>query len=173
MARPRKYTKKALSAAVDEYFDSISREVPVTEQVDSGQRDERGHVIYEAVPVKNRRGEEMMRLEYLIPPTVGGLCEHLGIHRSTWAAWCDGERFPEFADTTTRARGRMRAWLEEQLLTRKDVKGIIFDLQNNYGLSEKREIELGSRAAKAVTAGGTLSERKAALDELLREFSEQ
>lgn len=170
MARPKKYTALALKRAVDAYFNGISREVVVTEQVDSGQRDERGHVIYVPVAVKNRLGEEMRHVEYLVPPTVGGLCEHLGIHRSTWADWCDAKRFPEFADTTTRARGRMRAYLEEQLLVRKDVKGIIFDLQNNYGMSEKREIELGSSAA-AVVAAGTLSERKAALDELLREFT--
>lgn len=160
-----------LRKAVNAYFDSISRIVPVLEKVDSGKLDDHGHVIYDMIPVKNRLGEEMTRLEYLVPPTVGGLCEYLGIHRSTWADWCDSTRFPEFSDTTSRARGRMRAWLEEQLLTRKDVKGIVFDLQNNYGYSEKREVELGSRAAKAA-AGVPLSERKTMLDALLREFTD-
>ena len=160
MSRPRKYTPNTLKKAVNGYFDSISRLVPLTEKKNTGRKDGDGHVIYEEVPV-------------LVPPTVGGLCEHLGIHRSTWADYCDAQLHPEFSDTTTHARGRMRAWLEEQLLTRKDVKGIVFDLQNNYGYHDKKEIELGGRAAKAVTAASMpLEERQSVLEELMREFSE-
>ena len=77
--------------------------------------------------------------EYLVVPSVGGLCEFLGIHRSTWAEYCSQE---EFSDTTTRVQGRLRAWREEQLLTRKDVKGIIFDLENNYGYKEHRDVRI-------------------------------
>lgn len=173
MSRPRKYTPNTLKKAVNGYFDSISRLVPLTEKKSTGRKDSDGHVIYEEVPVLNRLGVQAMVLEYLVPPTVGGLCEHLGIHRSTWADYCDAELHPEFSDTTTHARGRMRAWLEEQLLTRKDVKGIVFDLQNNYGYHDKKEIELGGRAAKAVTAACMpLEERQSVLEELMREFSE-
>lgn len=114
------------------------------EKIYTGERDEKGHLIPIPVPVRNRAGEEMRRLEYLIPPTVGGLCRHLGISRDTWAAYCDREQYPEFSDTTTQARERMRAYLEDELLTRegKNVRGIIFNLQANYGMSERREIEL-------------------------------
>ena len=169
MGRPKKYTPKALKKAVSDYFDSISRLVPLTEKKDTGRKDGDGHTIYEEVPVLNRLGEQATVLEYLVPPTVGGLCEHLGIHRSTWADYCDAQLHPEFSDTTTHARGRMRAWLEEQ---RKDVKGIVFDLQNNYGYHDKKEIDLGGRAAKAVTAASMpLEERQSVLEELMREFS--
>ena len=151
MSRPRKYTPNTLKKAVNGYFDSISRLVPLTEKRNTGRKDSDGHVIYEEVPV----------------------LKHLGIHRSTWADYCDAQLHPEFSDTTTHARGRMRAWLEEQLLTRKDVKGIVFDLQNNYGYHDKKEIELGGRAAKAVTAASMpLEERQSVLEELMREFSE-
>ena len=147
MSRPRKYTPNTLKKAVNGYFDSISRLVPLTEKRNTGRKDSDGHVIYEEVPVLNRLGVQATVLEYLVPP--------------------------EFSDTTTHARGRMRAWLEEQLLTRKDVKGIVFDLQNNYGYHDKKEIELGGRAAKAVTAASMpLEERQSVLEELMREFSE-
>lgn len=86
MSRPRKYTPNTLKKAVNGYFDSISRLVPLTEKRDTGRKDRDGHVIYEEVPVLNRLGVQATVLEYLVPPTVGGLCEHLGIHRSTWAA---------------------------------------------------------------------------------------
>lgn len=153
--REKRYSPKALREAVDRYFASISRTAPVTEEVPTGELDSHGHKLCETQPVMNDMGEIMMHREYHIPPTVSGLCEYLGIHRSTWARYCDPELHPEFCDTTTRARGRMRAYLEEQLLTRKDVRGIIFDLQNNYGYTERREIELGQEARKAL--GGRLS----------------
>ena len=45
----------------------------------------------------------------------------------------------------------MEAYLEEQLLTReKNVQGLIFNLQNNYGWREKREVELGGETRRTV-----------------------
>ena len=141
MGRPKKYTEKTLTREVRRYFDSISREVTVTEKTDSGRKDSKGHVIWEDRPVTNKLGENITVTVYAVPPTVGGLCTFLGIHRSTWFDYCDPGIHPELAAITAEARGIMQAWLEEQLLTRKDVKGIVFDLQNNYGYSEKRSVE--------------------------------
>ena len=137
MARPKKYTEKTLPKAVNRYFGSITRTVTATELQETEERDDKGHKIYKRVPIINSLGQEAKIEEYIIPPTVGDLCRHLGIHRSTWAEYCDPKQHPEFSDTTTYARGRIRAYLEQQLLIRKDVKGIIFDLQNNHSTSEK------------------------------------
>lgn len=142
MARPKKYDAESLRKAVDKYFRSITRMVQVTEKVDSGKRDGSGHIIWETKPVINQLGKELWVTEFLVPPTVSGLCDYLGIHRSTWAEYCDPEIHPEFSDTTTYARGRMQGWREEQLITRKDVKGIVFDLQNNYGYRERQSVEV-------------------------------
>ena len=171
MARPRKYGAKTLDEAVERYFASISRVVVAKERKPTGERDDKGHMIYEDVSIINALGEELKVEEFIVPPTVGGLCQFLGIHRSTWAEYCDRELHPEFSDTTTRARGRMRAYLEQQLLTRKDVKGVIFDLQNNYGYAEKRQVELGERASRAVSAGAmSLEEKRDLLEQIAREF---
>ena len=56
MSRPRKYTPNTLKKAVNGYFDSISRLVPLTEKRNTGRKDSDGHVIYEEVPVLNRLG---------------------------------------------------------------------------------------------------------------------
>lgn len=173
MGRKQKYSRKTLEQAVERYFLSITRTVPVTEKVDTGKRDGKGHVIYESQPVRNNLGEEATVTEYIVPPTIEGLCAALGIHRSTWAEYCDPELHPEFTDTTTRARGRMRAWNEEQLLIRKDVKGIIFNLQNNYGYAERRQVELGERAGRVMAAATMpMGERKELLEQIAREFAE-
>lgn len=143
MGRPRKYTAKRLREAVEEYFDSISRIAPVLVPEPTGKKDRFGHDEVQMVPAVNRLGQQMNQIEYLIPPSVGGLCEYLGICRDTWAEYCDPNVHPEFSDTTTRARGRMQAWNEQQLLTRsgRDVKGIIFNLENNYGYREKLDVQ--------------------------------
>ena len=169
MGRPRKYTPKRLREQVNAYFDSITRYVDATEQVPTDERDSYGHVVFKARPVLNKLGRPVRVEEYIVPPTVGGLCEYLGIHRSTWAEYCDSYKYPEFSDTITRAQGRMQAYLELQLLTRpgKDVKGIIFNLQNNYGyIGKKHEVEFG-RDAQNYLRGVTMTERAAMLRGLL------
>lgn len=174
MARPKKYNKKTLTEAVDRYFASITRVLPLTEKVDTGRRDADGHKVYEDRPVMNSLEEQATVEEYIVPPTVGALCMALGIHRCTWAEYCDHDEHPEFKDITTKAKERMRTYLEQQLLTRKDVKGVIFDLQNNHGYTEKRQVELGERATKAVSmATVPLSEKVALLREVARDFQEE
>lgn len=175
MARPKKYTKKSLAEAVDRYFASITRIVPVTELVETGERDDKGHKIYERRAVTNSLGEEAKVEEYIVPPTIGDLCQYLGIHRCTWADYCDADLHPEFSDTTTRARGRIRGYLERQLLTRKDVKGIIFDLQNNHGYAEKRQIGLDEKTRKTVAASATsmsMDEKLEMLKQIAADYAE-
>ena len=174
MGRQKKYNKKTLGEAVDRYFASITRVVPLTEKVDTGRRDGDGHKIYEDKPVMNSLKEQATVEEFIIPPTVGSLCMALEIHRSTWADYCNHEEHPEFKDITTKARERMRTYLEQQLLTRKDVKGVIFDLQNNHGYTEKRQVDLSERASKAVSMRNVpLSERKALMEEIVRDFQRE
>lgn len=162
MGRPREYTPAKLKKAVEHYFQSITRTVHAMEQVDSGARDDKGHVIYERAEIVNNLGKPVEITEYIVPPCVADLCESLKIHRATWANYCKDEKY---AAATTLAKDRMRAWNERELLTRpgKDVKGIIFNLQANYDYGgEKHEMELGPQAQKAVS-GGTMAEKLALL----------
>ena len=138
--RPKKYTRKSLQKAVDGYFASISRKVRVV--------DDDGEAVYNDV------GDSIWVTEYIRPPTVSGLCLHLGVDRSTWQNYADPRLHPELAEITAYAKVRMETYLEEQLLTReKNVQGLIFNLQNNYGWKEKREVELGGETRRAVSAG--------------------
>ena len=172
MARPRKYTAKALRESVDGYFRSISRTKAAVEMLPTGEVDRYGHPVMAAQKILNDDGEEIMVREYIVPPTTAGLCRHLGISHQTWAEYSDKEKHPEFADSTTRARERMREYNELELLTRagKDVRGIIFNLQNNFGYSEKREVELGKTAAQAVTTSAmTMEDKRALLAQIMSE----
>jgi len=172
MGRPRKYTDKLLRKELDRYFRSITREKTLTEKIDSGRKDSYGHTIWMTVPITNMDGEEVTQIEYIVPPTVGGICDFLHISRQTWCEYCDKNKHPEFLDTTTQARERLRAWNEMELLTRqgKDLKGIMFNLQNNYDYRERTEIEVGEKAAKAMSGNLTLQEKMQMLREIGREF---
>ncbi len=139
MGRPRKYTAKSLRKAVERYFDSITREVDLTEKVDSGKRDSYGHVIYDTVKITNKLGEVAKATEYLVPPTLGGLCSFLKIDQSTWSRWCDKDTYPEYEQIITQTRERLLTWRQEQVLLRKDVKGLIWDLETNYGCGQKSD----------------------------------
>lgn len=173
MGRYRKYrSDKALREAVEAYFTGISRERTVMEERRTGKLDRYGHFAVEWVPVTNGRGETVTEREYVLPPTVGGLCASLGISRETWAQYCNREVNPQFRETTAWAREQLRGYLELQLITRsgKDLKGVIFSLQNNYGMSEKRLVELGPKAAEAVaSAGGAGAAGREALLRMLAE----
>lgn len=143
MGAPRKYEDpKKLEKAIDKYFKSITREKVLTEAVATDKKDKDGHVIYEQRAIVNGLGKEMTVTEYIIPPSSYELCLFLGISESTWNNYCDPQKHPEFLGPTTRARGRMRAWNERELLTRqgKDLKGIIFNLENNYGYKERLDV---------------------------------
>lgn len=143
VGRPKKYkTKKALADAIERYFRSISRTIQAQEALT-------GTEIY------NDDGEAIMLTQYIRPPSITGLCLHLGIDRSTWQNYCDEQQHPEFTAITGMTRSRIEAWLEEQLLIReKGVQGIIFNLQNNYGWKQKQEVELGEKTRKSAAAQG-------------------
>lgn len=155
--RPKKYSKKSLEQAVEGYFSSISRTVDV--------RDEDGGTVF------NDAGDPIRVVEYVRPPSVGGLCLYLGIDRSTWQNYADRTLHPELAEITAYARMRMETYLEEQLLTReKNVQGLIFNLQNNYGWREKREVELGGETRRTVAESAqvkpmSIAEKMALLEE--------
>ena len=148
--RKKKYTKKTLQEAIEGYFRSISRTVPV--------RDDAGDI------VRNDDGEDIRVVQFAVPPSITGLCLHLGIDRSTWQNYADAEKHPELTGICQGARTRIEAYLEQELLTReKSVQGIIFNLQNNYGWKQKQEVELGRDTRESMKHAATYHEKLALL----------
>ena len=145
MARYKSYkTAKALGEAVEDYFESISRVETVMEPRDIGQLDQYGHKIFEMVPALNGRGEEIKRIVYLVPPTVGGLTTHIGVSNSTWCRYCNAELHPKFAEVTEWATDRLKNWCFDELVVRPDkaTKGIIQNLAVNFQATAKQAVEV-------------------------------
>ena len=165
MGRYKAYrTPAALSRAVTAYFTAITRKVRLTEWADTGERTAKGKPVYTEREVLDADGQPVYRTVYTSPPTVTGLCLALGISRDTWENYARDEAYPGYADVVRDARLRFEAYLEEELLSReKGVQGIIFNLQNNYGWREKRELELGEATRQAVRTQELTMEEKLAL----------
>lgn len=142
--RPKLYTAESLERAVKKYFRSITRRVQVTEQVPTGEKDAQGHMIFEQKPVINDLGKEVWVTEYIVAPEMASLYDFLGIDKSTWSNYSNPEKHPELQEITDWVYERMKAWNERELLTRpgKDIKGIVFNLENNYGYRERQSMEL-------------------------------
>ena len=141
MGLQKKYgSAKTLFDAVKSYFDRITRLDPVLEPHDTGELDRYGHKIIEMIPAKNGKGEVIEQTVYLIPPSVGGLCDHLEIHLSTWRRYCAEEKFQE---VTEWANDRFVNWRFDQAVMRPDkmTKGLIYDLEANYRKPDAIEVE--------------------------------
>lgn len=130
VGRPRTYeTVEKYSNAIDDYFNSISR----TETLN----DMNGNTII------NDTGEPIKKRVFYEPPSVTGLCSHIGITRDTFSEY--GKRDNCFSDTNTRAKEIILRYNESELLRReKSVEGIKFNLMYNFGWSERKDVNINA-----------------------------
>ena len=150
VGRPPKYTRRTLKAAVDKYFRSISYTTSVLNR--------------DGTPVLNDDGEEIRLKRYAASPGICALCLYLGIDRSTWENYADISLHPEMRDIVEDVRTRIEAYLDGELCSReKNVQGIIFNLQNNYGWKQKQELELGMETRRTMASEGVSIKEKLAL----------
>ena len=137
MGRPRKYkSESALRKAVENYFNSISRTVQPADSM--------------GMPMVNDDGEPIMVRQFVKSPSLASMCVFLGIDKQTWQNYSDKEMHPEFTEVTAQAKQIIEAYLSEEILRadRRDVKGIMFTLTNNYGWKNKSEVEVGEETRK-------------------------
>jgi hypothetical protein len=174
VGRPRKYTSGQFREACKRYFVKITTLVPVVDALGQNVRDIAGNI--------------MTRKAYAIPPTISGLCLELHIDRRTWQNYADPEKNRTAKEEEAGAPSaysmvcddvklRIQAYLEEQLLTReKSLQGIIFNLQNNYGWSERHQhsqtVEIGEKTREVMAQNLTMDEKFALLREAAMELGE-
>lgn len=72
------------------------------------------------------------------PYTITGLCIALDITRETLKEYLKKETF---SDTIKKSKLRVENYLEKHLITDGSTTGIIFNLKNNFGWSDKQQIE--------------------------------
>ena len=155
--KERKFRSAAeLAALCDGYFESISAVVPVERE--EWEKGADGKWIKRTVPVLSRGGCPMTKVEWFTPPTVGGLCAHLGISRHTFAALAKSAKF---AAAVADARAVITTYLEERISDPavRNIKGVQLSLETLTAAVQKDE------AVQAVPM--TNAERAALLREMI------
>jgi hypothetical protein len=160
MGAPKKYkTAAALRRAIDTYFRAITYKQTLTELYDTGERTNKGKPILEERELCDMDGKPIRVVRYAVAPTRQGICLALKISKDTWENYRDpaqSETYPGFAEVCEAAELRIETYLAEQVVERHgNVNGIVFNLQNNYGWREKKDIAVH----------GSVEQYLAALDE--------
>lgn len=146
MAREKIYNAETLPRAINKYFTSISRTVTAMEKYATGEKDADGHVIYGERKIENDAGKPIKYRQYIIAPSMSGLCLHLGISRDTWSAYA---RSDDLGLICQRAKERVEAYLEQELIMRPGkTRGIEFNLSQNFDWKDKKEISFGAGAVE-------------------------
>jgi len=133
--RPLKFKSAAeLQKKIDEYFESCFEEV--------WTQDEEG----KWNPVLDRHGNVLKK--QVRPFTISGLAVHLGTTRRTLLDY--EERDDEYSHTIKAAKQKIESFTEEQLFTNRNTTGVIFNLKNNYGWTDKSEVDtnIGNKDGK-------------------------
>lgn len=165
--RPKKYTAAGFQRACEAYFNSICyqekklKRVIVMGEDGTPVMDDKGHIRYRYEQIKTADGKLAYETVWIEPPSLTGLCLYLGIDRATFSRYGtydpdNPEESEKFCNTVSRARGRVEAYLEGRLEDKSAARGAIFNLQQNFGWKEKKEVELGPGAQNAVAVGAGL-----------------
>lgn len=126
---------EALARGCERYFASIS----LVEEL-------RNPVTGE--PERSSLGKPIERVVWLMQPSMGGLARSLGISDRTLRNYAEDTDDPGGTGNTKAAvvewaKGICRDWLLEQVTTREkgSLSGLIFVLENNYGMKEQVAVE--------------------------------
>lgn len=122
MGRPRIYnTAEEMQEKIDEYFNSCFR--PVLDK--------------DGNPIVNLLTGDFY-LEQFRPFTMSGLANALDMSRQSLLNY---RKEDDFFDTIERARRKVEVYTEEKLFEKETCNGSKFSLSNNFGWTEKQEIE--------------------------------
>ena len=143
-------SKRSLEIAVERYFAKCMTWETV--------KDKAGN------PVTNLLGEEMEHKVFKHAPSLAELCLELGISQRTWATYSEPSH--DYAEVCEQAKARIEAYLYNELNTRSNVNGIIFNLQNNYGMADKHKIEATEQVRLSVRDKLALIREAAAMAEV-------
>ena len=154
-----------LEEKIEQYFQSITRTKPKTEQVQSGY-DEKGKPLYEDKPIIADNGKPYTETEWLYPPSLSALAVHLGVNRMTLTNYAN--RDTGFYDTIKRAKSRVEAYEAMRLVTTANPKGIEFSLRNNHDWVDAQTLDIShSQALPSYDVSRMTLEQKRALIELI------
>lgn len=139
---------KAFAVLVDQYFDSCWEEVwsKKIKPKYAGLKQSKlaslpADEVFTWEQEKDRHGNPVMM--QVKPYTIAGLAQHLGTNRQTLLNY---ELKDDYFDTIKNAKVKCEAYTVEQLFVPKIAAGVIFNLKNNYGYTDKVDVTSDNKA---------------------------
>lgn len=126
-SKPKYKDAAALQIAIDKYFMDCQPK-PILDKDGHAITDKNGNVVL----IDSK------------PYTMTGLCIALGISRQCLMRYKNSDIFGE---AITRAREKVNEFAEQMLYDRNGVQGAKFTLINNFGWSDKQDVNVSSKAA--------------------------
>ena len=164
---------KELREKAQEYVDSLRYQCVIVEKrpilVDDGcghmiaQLDNYGHVMMEYYTPTDAAGEPLKETKWRSVPGVAGLCDYLGIDRTTLWRWCRID--PDDPDGKRRKRGeaarRARTMIEALLEQMSGSRGTLESLRRNFWTAD---------LTRQTEPENTEREERMTMDEMLEEL---
>lgn len=172
MPRRKKYNAKSLEKAVNAYFDALSYEKPALTLVPTGKTAKNGNPEMRYEQVRTRDGQQALTTGWIEPPSVTGLCLHLGISRETWSAYTADEKLGPVA---SRAKARIEsAYVARLAEGGKGMQGLIFVLKNNFGWADQVKVGMDQPTRNAVAGSAmTIREKEKILRQIAQDFGDR
>lgn len=151
-----KLTAKKVREGAKEYFDQRRAFRPALEQRDMLKDDGSGHMVQvldeyghpqkEFVQATNAAGEPVTETVWFAPPTVAGLCLHLGIDTTTWYRWMRvrNDAKPELLrlkEAVMEAEATIEEYLTERSFEKVKNRGAIAQLERRYWNKGTEDVE--------------------------------
>lgn len=124
MGHHKDYNAEELDEAVEKYFRKIQTRKMLKDEAGEPERDLDGEIMYET--------------RFRVPPSIADLCVFLHISKRTWCSYSHCETHKEICED---AKLRIEAFLYKDLNTKKNPNGTIFNLQNNYDMAERHQVD--------------------------------
>lgn len=129
--------------------------VPIIKPQLTGGTDKKGRPEVVYAPMEGADGNPITRREYIVPPTIAGIYNHLGISHQAWSEY---SKRPKYRETVEWAQAQIREYLEAEIITRQgNTNGLIF-IYNALGRGSE---ESGKRGDTL-----TIEERRRLLEEI-------
>lgn len=155
VGRPLKFkTPEELQSKIDLYFAECDPHIAERDVIRDhdvleapAEKDDDGRVIKKAVWKREQIVAKEQYITVQIPYTITGMAVFLDTNRQTLLNYAekddkDREDGLSFFDTVKRAKDKIQAYAEKELFRPSQAAGVIFNLKNNWGWKDQKELEV-------------------------------
>ena len=125
------------------YIKSVTYKKNVIVNIDTGEKDKKGNIIYRDEYVTDAEGNKVQELAFHTIPSFLGLVNYLDLDKDTVQKY---GKMDGFSVSYKKVLAVIEGYTADLLQTKSNVAGVIFTLKNNFGWQDKKELEVTSKS---------------------------